>query len=40
MAGDEGDGLEHVLDVAMAPVLSLDSGNGGDIWECQSRLPR
>jgi len=31
VASDEGDGLEHVLDVAMAPVLALDGGDGGDI---------
>lgn len=35
MAGDEGDGLEHVFDVAMAPVLALDGGDGGDILGCQ-----
>lgn len=32
MPFDKGDGLEHVLDIAMAPVLALDGGDGGDIY--------
>ena len=28
---DEGDRLEHVLDVSMSPVVALDLGNGGDV---------
>lgn len=31
VAGDERDGLEHILDVAMAPVLPLDGGDGGNV---------
>lgn len=31
MALDKGDGLEHILDIAMAPVLALDGGDGCDI---------
>ena len=32
VARDEGDSLEHVFDVAMAPVLAFDGGDGGDVW--------
>lgn len=29
------DGLEHILDVAMSPVLAFDGGDGGDVWRAQ-----
>ena len=31
MTLDKGDGLEHILDIPMAPVLALDGGDGCDI---------
>ena len=31
LAVQEGQGLEHVLDVAVAPVVALDLGNRGDV---------
>lgn len=31
VAGDKGDCVEHVLDVAMTPVLPFYSGDGGNI---------
>lgn len=40
VALEAGDGLEHVFDVAMAPVLALDGGDGGDIWDVSGAGPR
>ena len=31
MTLDKGDGLEHILDIPMAPVLALDGGDGCDV---------
>lgn len=31
MPFDEGNGLEHILDISMAPVLALDGGDGCDV---------
>lgn len=31
VALDEGDGLEHILDIAMAPILAFNGRNGRDI---------
>lgn len=33
VAFETDDCFEHVFDVAMAPVLALDGGDGGDIWD-------
>ena len=35
MALNTGNGLKHIFDVAMAPVLAFDNGDGGDIWSGQ-----
>lgn len=34
---DEGDRLEHVLDISMSPVVALDLGNGGDVAGAEGR---
>lgn len=31
MAFNKGDGLEHIFDITMAPVLALDGGDGSDV---------
>lgn len=39
MALDEGDGFEHVFDVAVAPVVAFDLGNGGDVAGAEGKGP-